>query len=155
MVAGLHGAHLHRRLAHLLYNEGDGPPLAIIVGDGQRDTLTLFRETDDDKLASLGLLGHGRGPDLEQLGYRGQVLFGQDFVHADASLHVLVRRDLEALAGSEYRAGARWCPPGGCGWRGWGWLEGRESRLYLLAQLGNAAQDAHDGDNERHNRAGG
>ena len=64
-VAHVQGTELLGGLAHLLHNEGDRAPLAIIVADGQRDTLTLFRKTDNDELAGLGLLGHGGGPDLE------------------------------------------------------------------------------------------
>jgi hypothetical protein len=90
VIARLHGTHLHRRLAHFLHDEGDRAPFPIIVADRQRNTLTLFIDPNDDKLAGLGLSCHYGRLDLKKLGHGGQVFFDQDFVHAYASSHIRV-----------------------------------------------------------------
>ena len=77
-----------------MHDEGDGPTLSIVIGDGQWNPLTLFINSDNNKLARLGFVSHSRSPNLIQLGNRGQILFGQDFVHAYASLHSHVAEPL-------------------------------------------------------------
>jgi hypothetical protein len=56
----LHGAHLHRRLADLLDDQGDGARLRVGVGDGQRNPLPVIVEEHDHELTGAVLAGHLR-----------------------------------------------------------------------------------------------
>ena len=53
-IADVHGVeHLGGR-GNLLSDDRDCAPLGIAVGDGQRDALTAFADTNDDELAGPG-----------------------------------------------------------------------------------------------------
>ena len=65
LVAGLHELQHFGGLAHGLDHDGDGAGLAVIVGDGQRDTLAVLVQTKDDELSGEALLRDQRGLDDE------------------------------------------------------------------------------------------
>ena len=69
VVAGLQPGELQRAGADDHQDQGDGAPLAVEIGDGQRDALAALVGHDDDELAGLGLAGDPRRIDhqLEDL----------------------------------------------------------------------------------------
>ncbi len=80
-VAGLHGAHLHRRLADLLDDQRDGAGLGVVVGDGQRDALAVLVHEHDDELAGLVLARDLGGLDDVALEGGCDLFFGNDLSH--------------------------------------------------------------------------
>ena len=55
-VALVHLTQLHGRCADFLHNNRDGALLAVVCRDGQRDTLTVRINAENDELSRLGLL---------------------------------------------------------------------------------------------------
>ncbi len=60
--------HLPGRLAHRLDHQRDRAPVAVEVGDRERDALAVLVRHDDDELAGLRRLRHQRMADLQQVG---------------------------------------------------------------------------------------
>ena len=67
--------------AHGLDNDGDSALLAVIVMDGDGDTLAVFIHPQDDELAGLCLFGNHRSLDLIQDHGGFQRFFGHDAIH--------------------------------------------------------------------------
>ena len=67
--------------AHGLDNDGDSALLAVIVMDGDGDTLAIFIHPQDDELAGLCLFGNHRSLDLIQDHGGFQRFFGHDAIH--------------------------------------------------------------------------
>ena len=82
-VSNLKRAQLHGGLADLLKDQGHGPLLPIIVGDGQRDPFALFVNAHNDKLARLCLACHLGRVNHQELVDLAQDDFIKDFVHPD------------------------------------------------------------------------
>ena len=70
--------HFPGGLSDGLDHEGDGPLLAVKIGDGERDSLAAFMGEDDDELARPGRPRHERVANFEQIGRLGEILAGDD-----------------------------------------------------------------------------
>jgi hypothetical protein len=73
---------LHRPggLAHRLDDQRDGAPVAVVVGDGQRDALAVLVVHDDDELPGPCRAGHHRLLEFKQASDVGEVLTVNDTV---------------------------------------------------------------------------
>ncbi len=80
-IADVHGAHLHRGLAHFLEDQRDRAGDRVVVGDGERDALPLLIGDDDDKLTRLRVARDVRRFDDHQLGHVAENLFFENLVH--------------------------------------------------------------------------
>ncbi len=78
---GIVVAHLERRLAERLHDEGDRSALAIEVGDGERYALAALAQPKHDEMARLGRLRDVRRVDLPEKRVLRELLAAGDPIH--------------------------------------------------------------------------
>jgi len=74
--------HLPCRLPESLDDDRDGPPVPVVVRDGERDPLPSLLQADHDEVARLGRLRHVGRVDVPEEGHIGKLLALDDLVHA-------------------------------------------------------------------------
>lgn len=80
-VALFHCCQSHSGQTSALEDDGDGALLTVITADGQRNTLALFINTEDDELARLCFASNVRCLNLQQSDLRTKDFFFYDTKH--------------------------------------------------------------------------
>ena len=81
-VALVQRAERLRGRADLLEDDGDRAVFAVKIRDGERNSLALCADTQDDELTRLGLARNVRRVDDHQLGVHVQRLLFQNLIHS-------------------------------------------------------------------------
>ncbi len=94
IIALFHRVEHFGRLAGSLDHHGDGSLLTVIAGNGYRNTLPLFVQAENHKLAGLGVFCHERRLNLEKTDALGiiQIPLGYYLIHGCTPFAVLIDR---------------------------------------------------------------